>query len=171
MKQEATFFRTFSVSEGRTLLFAAIFTIGNILLPQLCHLVPNGGQTWLPIYFFTLVGAWLYGWQLGLLVAFASPLVNSLLFGMPATAALPAILIKSSLLALAAAWAAKRYHKVSIPLLLLVVLGSQIVGCLAESLLIGSFVAGFQDFRIGIPGMLLQIIGGFIVIRWLAKKL
>lgn len=171
MKQTATAFRTLSVSESRTLLFAAIFTIGNILLPQLCHMVPNGGVMWLPIYFFTLVGAWLYGWQLGLLVAIASPLVNSLLFGMPAAAALPAILIKSSLLALAAAWAAHRYRQVNIPLLLLVVLGSQLVGCLAETLLKGSLVAGFQDFRIGIPGMLLQIFGGYLVIRWLASKL
>lgn len=38
-------------------LAAALFVAGNIVVPQLCHLVPGGGPTWLPIYFFTLVGA------------------------------------------------------------------------------------------------------------------
>ncbi|MDE7073952.1 MAG: ECF transporter S component, partial [Odoribacter sp.] len=49
----------------RTYRAAALFIVGNILLPQLCHLVPQGGITWLPIYFFTLVGAYKYGWRVG----------------------------------------------------------------------------------------------------------
>lgn len=35
----------------RTYLFALLFVVGNIALPQLCHLVPAGGPTLLPIYF------------------------------------------------------------------------------------------------------------------------
>ena len=84
---------------SKTYVTAALFIIGNILLPQLFHLVPQGGVTWLPIYFFTLVGAYMYGWRVGLLVALASPLINSVLFGMPAVNALPAIIMKSTLLA------------------------------------------------------------------------
>ena len=37
--------------ESRTYIFAALFIIGNIALPQLCHIVPQGGLTLLPIYF------------------------------------------------------------------------------------------------------------------------
>ena len=85
--------------ETRTYLAAALFAAGNIVLPQLCHLVQLGGPTMLPIYFFTLVGAYKYGWRTGLLTALASPLVNAALFGMPAVTALPAILVKSALLA------------------------------------------------------------------------
>ena len=44
--------------QAKTYLAAALFVAGNILLPQLCHLVPQGGIRWLPIYFFTLVGAY-----------------------------------------------------------------------------------------------------------------
>ena len=44
--------------ETRTYLAAALFAAGNIVLPQLCHLVQLGGPTMLPIYFFTLVGAY-----------------------------------------------------------------------------------------------------------------
>ncbi len=78
----------------KTYLTAFLFVIGNILLPQLFHLVPQGGVTWLPIYFFTLIGAYMYGWRVGLLTAIASPVINSLIFGMPPVAALPSILIK-----------------------------------------------------------------------------
>lgn len=156
--------------ESRTYLFAALFIVGNIALPQLCHLVPNGGLTLLPIYFFTLIGAYKYGWQVGVLTAILSPVVNHLLFGMPPSAVLPSILIKSTLLALAAAYVAHRYQKVSIPLLIAVVLSYQVIGCFVESFIYGSFTMGFQDFRMGIPGMLLQIFGGYLVLRYLFKK-
>ena len=101
-------------SSVRTYLTAAIFILGNILLPQLFHLVPQGGVTWLPIYFFTLIAAYRYGWRVGLLTAVASPLVNSLIFGMPAVAGLPAIILKSILLASVAGYTAYRFRRVSI---------------------------------------------------------
>ena len=53
--------------DAKTYLAAALFVAGNIVLPQICHLVPQGGLRWLPIYFFTLVGAYKYGWRVGLL--------------------------------------------------------------------------------------------------------
>ena len=156
--------------ESRSFLLAALFVVGNILLPQLCHLIPQGGLTFLPIYFFTLIGAYKYGWQVGLATAVLSPLVNSALFGMPPTAALPGILAKSIILALAAAYIANRYKNVSILLLIAVVLIYQVLGSLFESALHGSLTHGFQDFRIGIPGMLLQVFGGWLVIKYLLRK-
>ena len=89
-------------SNARTYLMAALFIAGNMALPQLFHLIPQGGITWLPIYFFTLIGAYKFGWKVGLLTAVLSPVINSLLFGMPLPAVLPAILLKSVLLAAAA---------------------------------------------------------------------
>ena len=86
-------------SNARTYLMAALFIAGNMALPQLFHLIPQGGITWLPIYFFTLIGAYKFGWKVGLLTAVLSPIINSLLFGMPLPAVLPAILLKSVLLA------------------------------------------------------------------------
>ena len=156
--------------ESRSYLFAALFIVGNIVLPQLCHLVPQGGLILLPIYFFTLIGAYKYGWQVGLATALLSPLVNSALFGMPPVALLPGIVTKSVLLALVASFIARRYQAVSIPLLIAVVLLYQVVGSLIESLMLGSLAIGFQDFRIGIPGMLLQVIGGYLFIKYILKK-
>ena len=77
-------------SNARTYLMAALFIAGNMALPQLFHLIPQGGITWLPIYFFTLIGAYKFGWKVGLLTAVLSPVINSLLFGMPLPAVLPA---------------------------------------------------------------------------------
>lgn len=154
---------------GKTYLLATAFVVGNIILPQLFHLVPQGGITWLPIYFFTLIAAYRYGWQTGLLTAIASPVVNSLLFGMPMLAALPAIVLKSVLLAGAAGWASARFGKVTLPLLMAVVVGYQVAGTLGEWAMTGSFAAATQDFRIGIPGMLLQIFGGYFFLKLMSK--
>ena len=151
---------------AKTYGVAALFALGNIVFPQLCHLVHLGGPTWLPIYFFTLVGAYKYGWKAGLLTAVASPVFNSLLFGMPAAAVLPAILLKSVLLAVFAGLAAARFRKATLPLLLGVVLAYQVVGTLGEWLLSGSFYLATQDFRIGIPGMLVQVLGGWLLLNY-----
>lgn len=157
-------------SQAKTYMVALLFVIGNIALPQICHTVHMGGPTWLPIYLFTLVGAYKYGWRVGLLTAVVSPLVNSVLFGMPAPAALPAILLKSVLLAGIAGYTAHRFQKVSVVLMLMVVLGYQILGTLGEWILKGDFFLAAQDFRIGLPGMLLQVLGGYVSVKYLIRK-
>ena len=161
---------SFDYRDTRTFLVAALFIIGNIALPQLCHLMPQGGLIFLPIYFFTLIGAYKYGWKVGLLTAVLSPLVNSLLFGMPTAAVLPSILVKSVLLAVSAGYVAHRFGKVNLLLLLAVVLFYQVVGSAFESVMHGSFVKGFQDFRLGLPGMFVQVVGGYLFIKYLLKK-
>ena len=157
-------------NNSKTYLAAALFIAGNIGLPQLFHIIPQGGITWLPIYFFTLVGAYKYGWRVGLLTAIASPVINSLLFGMPAAVALPAILLKSVLLALFAGCASSRFKRVSLVILFAVILGYQVIGTLGEWAIKGDFLLACQDFRIGIPGMFLQIIGGWAIINYIFRK-
>lgn len=155
--------------ESKTYLWTAAFVAGNIILPQLCHLVPNGGLALLPIYFFTLIGAYKYGWRVGLATAILSPFVNNALFGMPPSPMLPAILAKSAVLAIAASFAASRFHKATLPLLLGVVLTYQIVGGAAEWLMQGDIANALQDWRIGLPGMALQVLGGWLFINKVLK--
>ena len=144
----------------KTYLFVLLFVAGNIALPQLCHLVPAGGPTLLPIYFFTLIAAYKYGFKVGLLTALLSPVINHLLFAMPAAAVLPAILIKSGLLAGTAALAARYAKNISLLALLGVVLSYQIIGTVFEWALCGNFFLAVQDFRMGIAGMRIQWFGG-----------
>lgn len=105
-----------------------------------------------------------------MLTAVLSPVVNSALFGMPAVTGLPAILLKSVLLAIAAGYTAHRWQKASLPFMLVVVLSYQTVGTLSEWLMKGSFYDAIQDFRIGVPGMLLQIVGGYMFVKYLIRK-
>ena len=139
-------------TEKRTYWLAVLFAVGNIVLPQLFHLVPQGGVTWLPIYFFTLVGAYKYGWRVGLLTAVLSPCVNSWWFGMPA------------------GYAASRFRRVSVLLLSSVVLFYQVLGTLGEWAMTGDFGLAVQDFRIGLPGMALQIAGGYWMVKYVIYK-
>lgn len=154
----------------KTYLAASLFVLGNLVMPQLFHIIPQGGMIWLPIYFFTLVGAYKYGWKVGLLTAVLSPLANSVLFGMPAVAVLPAILFKSALLAIAAGYAASHFKRASLGLFVGVVLAYQFVGTLGEWAMNGDFWLAIQDFRIGIPGMLFQIFGGWLFINHIIRK-
>lgn len=159
-----------SLREAKSYLIAAAFIIGNIVLPQLCHLMPQGGLIWLPIFFFTLVGAYKYGWQVGLFTAVASPVVNHLLFGMPPAAMVPIILIKSILLAVSAGMMAHYTKRVTLLSILAVVMIYQMLGGMAEWAMTGSLNAALQDFQLGLPGIIFQVIGGYLVIRYLLKN-
>jgi hypothetical protein len=166
---ETTKLYSLNLGNIKTYLFAGLFIMGNLLFPQLAHLVPNGGLIFLPIYFFTLIAAYKYGMYVGLLTAVLSPLANSLLFGMPVAAMLPAIMTKSVILAIAAALAAKHFGKISIVGILLAILAYQVIGTGLEWAMTGSFFVAVQDFRMGVPGMLIQLFGGYAVLKALAK--
>ena len=157
------------VSNVKTYLFGVLFVVGNIVLPQLCHAIPDGGKILLPIYFFTLIAGYKFGLKVGLLTAVLSPLCNYLLFGMPPLAVLPVLLVKSSLLALAAAWVAGKTGKLSLLHVAVVVLAYQLVGGMAEWGITGEWSAAVQDFRLGYPGMIVQVVLGWMVLRMLGK--
>ena len=156
--------------EARTYMFALLFIVGNIALPQLCHLFPQGGLILLPIYFFTLIAAYKFGFRVGLLTAILSPLINSALFGMPPASALPIIMIKGVLLAGAAAWMANKSKGASLLALIGVVLGYQLVGGLIEWAMTGEIAKALQDWKLGWPGMLLQAVGGWLVLNHMLKR-
>lgn len=90
--------------EAKTYVNVLLFVAGNILLPRMFHLFHMGGPTWQPIFFFTLVGAYKYGWRVGLLTALFSPLLNYAFFGMPSSVMLPVVMAKSVLLAARPPW-------------------------------------------------------------------
>lgn len=160
--------RKYNFASYRTYLAAGIFILGNIAVPQLCHLIPNGGLMFLPIYFFTLIGAYKCGWKVGILTAVLSPLVNCALFGMPPVASLPAILVKSVTLAVAASVIARRM-RLSIWSVALAVLAYQLAGMTFEFFMDFNLMHALQDVRIGWPGILIQIVGGYFLLKAIEK--
>lgn len=159
-----------SLSNSKTYMLASLFVLGNLVFPQLVHLIPNGGFILLPIYFFTLIAAYRYGLFVGMLTAICSPLLNSLLFGMPPVAVLPAIMVKSVVLALAATLTAKHFGKVSFLGVALAVLAYQFIGTAFEWILTQDLFIALQDVRIGLPGIILQIVGGYLILKSLSQS-
>ncbi|MFR9620412.1 MAG: ECF transporter S component [Rikenellaceae bacterium] len=165
MQSEKITLYSLSLSDSKSYMLTAAFVVGNILLPQLCHLIPQGGLILLPIYFFTLIGAYKYGWRVGLLTAVFSPIVNYLLFGMPALGVLPLILAKSIVLAFVAGFAANRLRRLPlIAVLAATVVAYQLLGSLVEWAMVGDLYTALQDLRLGVAGMLIQVVGGSLLI-------
>ena len=160
---------TLNYTEVRTYLFAALFVACNIALPQLFHLIHQDGIIFAPLSLVILAGAYNLGWTTDLLAALASPLVNHLLFGMPAWSVMHVMVIKLATLAIIAGVTAQHYKKVTIPLLITVVLISEVIGGLSELLLTGGVSATIADFTIGWPGLLLQVFGTYILLKIFKK--
>ncbi|MDD4820239.1 MAG: hypothetical protein PHD21_05340 [Flavobacteriales bacterium] len=154
----------------RTIFAVMVFVAANVAFPQAVHLIPQGGLIFLPIYFFTIVAAYKYGLAVGLLTAVLSPLTNHLFFEMPSAQVLPILIIKGVLAATAAALVARKTKSVAFINLIAVVLAYQVLGSAVEWGMTSSFAAAAQDFKIGLPGMALQIVGGYALIKFLCKE-
>ena len=152
--------------EVKTYLWATVFVACNLVLPQLFHLIPQGGVIFSPLSLVILAGAYKFGWKTGLLAALASPLVNHLITGMPAWEVMPVMTMKLAVLALVAGLAAQRFKTVSLPLLIGVILVSKAIGCLGEFILTGGIAATIADFTIGWPGLLLQVFGAWLILKY-----
>jgi len=154
-----------TLRQSRTYLYSAVFIVANLLLPQVVHLIPNGGAVLLPFYFFTLFAGYKYGFNVGLITAVVSPLLCNLVMGMPAVAWLPIVLIKSVLAALAAASVAKWFNKATLPAIALAVVLYTAAGFCIEWAMSQNIHVAFNDILIGYPGLLLQIIGCYLLLK------
>lgn len=150
-----------TLDNWRTYLFATLFTAGNIALPQLCHLVPQGGLLFQPIYLFTLIAACRWGWRVALLTALVSPLLNTLWFDMPSVAMLPVVLLKSVVLALGVSWAMMSKVRKPLWVAVLFIIGAQLLGAVAEWALLSSATT----LWFCLPGVALQVVVASLIGR------
>ena len=148
-----------------TYLKSILFIAANIALPHLFHLIPGGGIMFLPIYFFTLCGAILYGWQVGIITAIFSPLLGNLLFSAPALPMISDMVLKGIILVLTISILTKKNHSLTIINPFLAVLISWTIVGIIETPFTGMSYA-FQDFSTGLPGMALMTIGGLIALKF-----
>lgn len=153
--------------EAKTYLWATIFVACNLILPQLFHLIPQGGIIFSPLSLVILAGAYKFGWKTGLLAAVLSPLVNHFLTGMPAWGVMPVMTLKLVVIAVVAGLTALYFKKVSLLLIIGVVLVSLVIGGLGEFILTGGINATIADVTIGWPGLLLQVFGSWLILKYL----
>lgn len=158
---------TLNFDEAKAYLRAALFVACNMALPQLFHLIPQGGIIFAPLSLVILAGAYKLGWKVGILAAVASPLVNHLVFGHPAWGVLQVMTLKLVVLALSAGFTAQYFKKVTLPQIIGVVLVAEVIGGIGELAFTGGITATIQDFTIGWPGLLLQVIGTYLICKYL----
>jgi len=153
-----------SLGDVRLYLATAAMVVGNLALPYAVHRIPDAGRMLLPIFFFTLVAGWRFGAKAGVLTGLLSPLANHLLTGMPPAPALQGIILQSALLGVLAAAMGARDLKPTLARLGLVVLASQAL-MLAPALVQAGPAAAAAGLRLHLPGILLQILGGYGILR------
>ena len=148
----------------RTYIFTFLFVLGNIAFPAAIHAIPNGGKMFLPIFFFTLLGTYKFGWKTGLLTAIASPLANYLLTGMPMPAMLIDVIGKSLLIVLAVTLVASRMGKLSLLSVVSVVLLAQVFSAIFSFILGNSISHIYSSVIFSAPGLLIQVVLGYVLL-------
>jgi thiamine transporter ThiT len=156
------------LGDARFYFATTLLVLGNLLLPWALHRIPDAGRSFLPILFFTLIAGWRFGAKTGLLTGVLSPLANHFLTGMPPAPVLQALMVQSALLGLLAAGIASRSRRLTLPLLALVVLLHQAL-ILIPQLLQAGLQPALATFELHLPGILLQILGGFALLWCLGR--
>jgi len=161
--------RPLSLADPRLYLATAAMVLGNLALPWALHRIPDAGRMLLPLFFFTLVAGWRFGARAGLLTGVLSPLANHLLTGMPPAPVLQALMGQSALLGVLAGTALAWGLRPTLGRVAALVLAHQAL-LLAPPLLHAGARAAWLGFQFGLPGVLLQILGGCLVLRLLEPR-
>jgi hypothetical protein len=158
-----------SLRDLRLYGFVAVFSLGNLVAPMAVHTIPQGGLIFLPIFFFTLVAGYRFGFAAGVLTGLASPLLNHAITGMPPTEIMATVLVQSIVIAALAALLARRSARLNPRLLLLAAAAMQLVGFALGLAAGGTVAAGLDTLRLGIPGVALIGFGGYAVLWFLDR--
>lgn len=154
----------------RNLVLAALFVAMGILLPIAFHALPNGGKSFSPMHIPVLLCGFVCPWPLALLVGVLTPLLSSILTGMPPFG-MPFMIAMIPELACYALLAALLYKLLpkSIPSLYIALVGAMLGGRLAYGLcmwllmLAGRGEYSMQAFLAGafinaVPALILHIV-------------
>lgn len=154
------------LTQSAAWLWAALFVAGNVLLPRLCHMVPDGGKMFLPIMLFTLVATVRFGLWCGMVTALASPMVSVLLFGSPSGVVLTSVILKSVIIALVfGLW--KQYRGGFSAVTLLGLILAVQLGCFAlEGGLLAGWAESWRSLLISWPGVALQWVAALLALKY-----
>lgn len=136
-----------------------------LLLPQLFHAI-GAGPVFLPMHIPVILCGLCFGWQYGLICGVVTPLMSSVLTGMPPI--FPVGLTMMFELAAYGALAGLLYRKINLNVyvaLIVSMLGGRVVSGIASTIFYGiaGKEYGFQLFLVGalvtaLPGIILQIV-------------
>jgi len=172
----------------RHIILSGVFIAIGILLPLLLHFIPNGGKIFLPMHLPAMAAAFFlppgYAFAIGVL----TPLLSSLITGMPAMAPIPIAIIMAfeiASYALVISLLRKIVYKnrKSFFAPLIAVIPAMVVGRIAAGLILFVIVKFFQipgpnpitfvwgTIITGVPGVLIQMALIPMLYRILVKSL
>ena len=161
----------------RRLVIAGLLLAIGIIIPMIFHSTGIAGTVFLPMHIPVLIGGFLLPPYLALLLGMLTPLINSLVTGMPQL--FPMAIIMSFELGIYGFVASLMYRKLNIPSIMSLIV-SMIVGRIMAGLVVfilATFFAVQLDpilfiiggVTTGIPGIIIQIILIHSLIHWIVK--
>lgn len=149
----------------KQLIYAALCVAIGVVLPQALHAVPNAGSIFLPMHIPVLICGLICGWPLGLACGVLTPLVSSLLTGMPPMAYLPAMLFELAVYGLVSGLVLKYVRTgktiadVYIALVCAMLAGRLVYGALNALI----FTAGNYSFKLWVTASFVTALPGIII--------
>ncbi len=151
----------------RTLATTGLLLAVGLLLPIVFHslLGAAGGRAFLPMHYAVLLGGLLVGPVAGAFLGIATPLLNTLMTGMPAVAILPPMVVELTVYGLAAGFAHHRWRLAPLWSLLLAMTAGRIALGLAVALVGPSIGLKAEPVAYvlaaivtGLPGIAVQVV-------------
>ena len=152
----------------KNIVSTALFIAIGIALPLAFHSIPNGGRIFLPMHIPVLLCGLLCGLPYSLACGIITPLLSSLLTGMPPAAMLPSMLCELAVYSVAASLLMRFLPiKKPLPRIVISLIGAMLAGRLVLGLLnwlifnAGSYSLGAwltSSFVTALPGIAVQII-------------
>ncbi|MEX1377347.1 MAG: ECF transporter S component [Eubacteriales bacterium] len=147
----------------KNIALSGMFIALGIVLPIAFHSVPDAGKVFLPMFIPVLLGSLFLPWHYAMAVGIITPLLSSLLTGMPPMVPLPMAVMMMAELGVAALvlsllknikWLTSKKYLIDIALI-----PALIIGKIASALVL---MAAIQFFAVKGPGMWVYITGAFI---------
>lgn len=154
----------------KNIALSGFFIALGLVLPFLTGQIPNIGRMLLPMHIPVLLSGYVLGWPYGLIVGFITPLLRSVIFGMPPMLSAVAMAFELATYGFVTGFLYKRFEKnglfVYAALIISMICGRIVWGIVSYALyglgLSGSaftwaaFIAG--AFVNAIPGIILQVV-------------
>jgi riboflavin transporter FmnP len=151
----------------RTLTTTGLLLAVGLLLPFLFHSLvgSSGGRMLLPMHYGVLIGGLLLGPVAGAFLGIATPLLSTVLTGMPAMPVLPPMVVELVVYGIAAGLARRQFHATVLWSLLLAMMAGRVALGLAVAVLgpaIGldarPVVYVMTSITAGLPGIAAQLV-------------
>jgi len=152
-------------NKTRQLMSAALCVAIGILLPMVFHSIPNAGSIFLPMHIPVLLSGFICSWPFSLAAGLVTPLLSSLLTGMPSAARLPAMVCELAVYGMMSGLLFQVIRTKYLALRIYVTLiGSMAAGRLVAGVINGMiFSSGSYSLQIWLTAMFITALPGIII--------